>query len=90
MFEYAADCIKLPRSQLQLEQLDAPLIVNFPNYLETRRGNGAGSRKIRLAAIKSFTRYMKYREPSALEQIRRIQALPAKKTDTRLVRHFTV
>src|SRR5450432_1396218 len=89
LFEYAGDCIKLPPSQLQLEQLDAPLIVNFLNHLETSRSNGAGSRNIRLAAIKSFMRYMEYRVPSALEQIQRILAIPAKKTDTRLVRHLT-
>lgn len=89
LIEYASSCIKLPPSQLQLEQVDAPLIVNFLNHLETTRGNGAGSRNIRLAAIKSFMRYMEYRVPSALEQIHRILAIPAKKTDTRLVRHLT-
>lgn len=89
LFEYASVCLKLPPSQLQLEQMDAPLIVNFLNHLETSRGNGAGSRNIRLAAIKSFMHYMEYRVPSALEQIQRILAIPAKKTDTRLVRHLT-
>ena len=89
LFEYASACIKTPPSQLQLEQLDAPLIVNFLNHLETSRGNGAGSRNIRLAAIKSFMHYMEYRVPSALEQIQRVLAIPAKKTDTRLVRHLT-
>jgi site-specific recombinase XerD len=85
LFEYASACIKLPPSQLQLEQLDAPLIVNFLNHLETSRGNGAGSRNIRRAAIKSFMHYLEYRVPSALEQIQRILAIPAKKTDTRRV-----
>ena len=89
LFKYASDCIKLPPSQLQLEQLDAPLVVNFLNHLERTRGNGAGSRNIRLAAIKSFMRYLEYRVPSALDQIQRILAIPAKKTDTRLVRHLT-
>lgn len=89
LLEYASDCVKLPPSQLQLEQLDAPLVVNFLNHLETTRGNGAGSRNIRLAAIKSFMRYMEYRVPSALDQIQRILAIPAKKTDARLVRHLT-
>jgi hypothetical protein len=69
--------------------VDAPLIVNFLNHLETTRGNGAGSRNIRLAAIKSFMHYMEYRVPSALEQIQRILAIPAKRTDTHLVRHLT-
>ena len=33
---------------------------------------------------------MEYRVPSALEQIQRILAIPAKKGETRLVRHLTV
>ena len=35
--------------------------MNFLNHLETARGNGTGSRNIRLAAIKSFMHYMEYR-----------------------------
>jgi len=89
LFEFAGNCLKIPPSQLQLEHLDASLIVNFLGHLETTRGNGATSRNIRLAAIKSFMRYMEYRVPSALEQIQRILAIPAKKTETRLVRHLT-
>ena len=89
LFEYASDCIRVPPSQLQLEQLDVPLILNFLNHLETSRGNGPSSRNIRLAAIKSFMHYIEHRVPSALEQIQRILAIPSKKTDTRLVRHLT-
>ncbi len=90
LFEYASKCFKVSPSELHLEQLDASLIVNFLNYLETSRGNGPNSRNIRLAAIKSFMHFMEYRVPTALEQIRRILAIPAKKVDTRLVRHLTV
>lgn len=89
LFEYAAESIKVPPSKLCLEQIDAPLIVAFLNHLEMTRGNGASSRNVRLAAIKSFMHYMEYRVPSAIDQIRRILAIPAKKTDTRLVRHLT-
>jgi len=89
LFQYASDSLKVRPSELNLEQIDAPLVVNFLGHLETARGNGAGSRNIRLAAIKSFMHFMEYRVPSALEQIQRILAIPAKKTDTRLVRHLT-
>jgi integrase/recombinase XerD len=89
LFTYASDQLKIAPSQLQLEQLDAALITSFLNHLEATRKNGAASRNIRLAAIKSFMRYMEYRVPSALEQIRCILAIPTKKTDTRLVRHLT-
>jgi len=87
---YASKSLKVKPSELQLEQLDAPLIVNFLRYLETERRNGQNSRNTRLAAIKSFMHFLEYRVPSTLEQIRRILAIPAKKTDTRLVRHLTV
>ena len=90
LFEYASDRLKIAPSQLNLEQIDAPLVVAFLNHLETARRNGPNSRNTRLAAIKSFMHFMEYRVPSALEQIRRILALPVKKTDSRLVKHLTV
>lgn len=89
LFEYASDILKIPPSQLHLEQIDAQLIVDFLSHLETTRSNGSNSRNTRLAAIKSFMHYMEFRVPSALEQIRRILALPVKKTDSRLVKHLT-
>lgn len=65
LFEYASNCLHVPPSELHLEQLDAPLIVTFLNHLETVRGNGPNSRNIRLAAIKSFMRFMEYRMPTS-------------------------
>jgi site-specific recombinase XerD len=87
---YASDQLKVPPAQLHVEQIDAPLVVGFLNHLETARRNGPSSRNVRLAAIKSFMHFLEFREPSAMEQIRRILAIPPKKTDTRLVRHLTV
>jgi site-specific recombinase XerD len=89
LLTYASKRLKVPPSRLELEQIDAPLVVSFLNDLETTRSNGASSRNVRLAAIKSFMHFMEYRVPSALEQIRRILAIPMKKTDTRLVRHLS-
>ncbi len=88
--EYASARLKARPSQLEFEQLDAPMVLNFLRYLETTRHNGQNSRNTRLAAIKSFMRFMEYRVPSALEQIRRVLAIPTKKTESRLVRHLSV
>jgi site-specific recombinase XerD len=90
LLEYTSERLKVAPSQLDLEQIDAPLVVDFLGHLETARANGPSSRNIRLAAIKSFMHFMEYRVPSAMEQIRRILAIPAKKADSRLVRHLTV
>ena len=81
--------LKVAPSQLALEQIDTPLVVDFLNDLEITRRNGPSSRNVRLAAIKSFMHFMEYRVPSAMEQVRRILAIPAKKTESRLVRHLT-
>src|ERR1700737_3228744 len=89
LFEYASNRLKVPPSQLHLEQLDPDLIVGFLNYLETNRHNGPSSRNTRLAAIKSFMHFMEYRVPTALEQIRRVLVIPMKKSASRLVRHLT-
>src|ERR1700758_2705829 len=61
LLEFASERVKVPPSQLRLEQLDSNLIVEFLNYLETVRQNGPGSRNTRLAAIKSFMHFMEYR-----------------------------
>ena len=87
---YASTRLKVAPSHLAVEQLDAPLVLDFLQHLETTRGNGASSRNIRLAAIKSFLHFLEYRVPSALEPIRRILAIPFKKTESRLVRHLSV
>jgi integrase/recombinase XerD len=89
LLTYASKRLKIAPSRLQFEQIDAPLVVSFLNDLETTRSNGPSSRNVRLAAIRSFMHFMEHRLPSALEQIRRILAIPMKKTDTRLVRHLS-
>jgi len=87
---YVSKRLEVPPSQLQLEQIDVPMVLGFLQHLETVRGNGPSSRNVRLAAIKSFMHFLEYRVPSALEQIRSILAIPAKRAETRLVKHLTV
>jgi integrase/recombinase XerD len=85
LFEFAADRFKIQPSVLSLEQIDAPLISSFLEHLEAARGNSPQTRNIRLAAVRSFFRFLQHREPGALGQVRRVLAIPFKKTDSRLV-----
>ena len=89
LLAFASKRLQVTPSQLTVEQINAPLVLDFLNDLETTRGNGPNSRNIRLAAIKSFMHFLEYRVPSAIEQIRRILAIPVKKTESKLVRHLT-
>ena len=85
LFMFAAKRLKVSPSALTLEQLDAGLISAFLEYLEDKRKNAPVTRNVRLAAIKSFFRFLEYRQPAALEHVRRVLAIPFKKTDQRLV-----
>ena len=90
LFRFASERYGVTPSQLELEQLDASLIMDFLEHLQTHRGNTASTRNARLAAIKSFMRFCEYREPSVLEQSRRVLAIPFKRTDIRLVDHLSI
>ncbi len=85
LFEFASQKLGVEPSALMLEQLDASLISSFLEHLETARGNSAETRNIRLAAIRSFFRFLQHHEPAAVGQVRRVLAIPFKKTDHRLV-----
>jgi site-specific recombinase XerD len=87
-FEFTAQRLKVRPSALALEQLDAPLVLAFLAHLETERHNSPTTRNVRLAAIRTFMRFIEYREPSALAQIQRIRAIPMKRADTRLVNYL--
>lgn len=85
LFRFASERLKITPSKLQLEQIDATLIMDFLAHIESHRKNGASTRNARLAAIKSFMRFVEHRVPSALEQSMRIRAIPSKKFDRKLI-----
>ena len=66
LFEFAARKLKTVPSALTMEQLDAGLIAAFLEHLEKTRQNSAQTRNIRLAAIRSFFRFLQHRDPAAL------------------------
>jgi site-specific recombinase XerD len=82
---FAAERLKVTPSTLSIEQLDAALVLAFLEHLEQKRGNCARTRNSRLAAIKTFFRFLEYRLPSCLEQARQIRAIPVKKTDEKII-----
>ena len=90
LFMFAAKRLHTKPTQLSIEQLDTPTILDFLAHIERDRGNGAATRNLRLAAIKTFMRYVEYQVPSALEQIGQIHAIPVKRHDHKLVLHLTM
>jgi site-specific recombinase XerD len=90
LFEFASTRFKVTPSKLYLEQINAQLVMDFLVYLESSRNNSAQTRNARLAAIKSFMRFVEHRVPLLLEQSLRILAIPSKKTDTALINYLCI
>jgi site-specific recombinase XerD len=65
--------------QLDLDDLDAPLIGAFLEHLEQHRRNSPRTRNARLAAIHSLFRYAALRHPEHAATITRVMAIPAKR-----------
>jgi len=70
-------------SQLRIEDLDAPFIGLFLDYLESTRNNSARTRNVRLGAIHSFFRYVTLEEPAHALHCQRILAVPNKRHEQR-------
>jgi site-specific recombinase XerD len=66
-------------SDLAVEDLDSPFIGDFLEHLQRDRGNGARTRNTRLAAIRSFFRYVALQEPAHALICQRILAMPNKR-----------
>jgi site-specific recombinase XerD len=76
-------------SALSLEDLDAPLVLDFLEHLEHERGNSARTRNVRLAAIRSFMSYASVRDPTSLPIAQRVLAIPPKRYDQPILGYLT-
>jgi site-specific recombinase XerD len=74
---------------LRLADVDAPVVLRFLDYLEQERGNSVRSRNIRLAALRSFFRFVALRAPESLDIVTRVLAIPVKRTDQKLIGYLT-
>jgi integrase/recombinase XerD len=86
---FASQRLRTKPSRLEVEQVDVPLILAFLEHIELDRGNTARTRNARLAALRSFFRFLEYRVPACLDQALRVRAIPMKKTDEALVASLT-
>ena len=72
-------------AQLDLADLDAPLIAAFLEHLETNRRNSVRTRNTRLAAIRSFFRFASLRHPEHAALIARVLAIPNKRCERAVI-----
>ena len=75
----ASRCGK-PVERLKVEDLSADRVTAFLGHLERERGCSVQTRNQRLAAIRSFARYVSVRDAALVEWTGSIRAIPLKKT----------
>jgi len=85
LLRYASQLRSKPPTNLRIEDLDSALIGDFLAHVEKVRHNSARSRNTRLAAIRSFYRYVAMNEPEHALHCQRVLAMPNKRYVRRTV-----
>jgi integrase/recombinase XerD len=89
LLEFASGQARKQPCQLDIADLDAPMITAFLTHLEAGRANAVTTRNARLAAIRSLFRYAALRAPEHAAQISRVLDIPPKRCDRAIVSFLT-
>ena len=79
LLQFASAKLKRQPAMLVVNDIDAPLVLDFLDDLEKRRGNAERTRNARLAAVRTLVKYMAFQEPTFLPHAGRILAIPMKR-----------
>jgi site-specific recombinase XerD len=85
LLRFASEQTGRAPTKLNIEDLDSALVGDFLAHVETQRSNSARSRNTRLAAIRSFFRFVAMNEPDYMLHSQRILAMPGKRYVRRTV-----
>ncbi len=85
LLRFGSKRLSKPPTKLRIEELDADLVGDFLTHIETARHNSARSRNTRLAAIRSFFRFVAMNEPASMLHCQRILAMPSKRCVRRAI-----
>jgi integrase/recombinase XerD len=85
LVQFAVRRLAKPAERLEIEDLDADLVLAFLDFLERERGNSARSRNARLAVIRAFFQHVAFSDPAAIALAQRIRAIGLKRTVRRVV-----
>lgn len=86
---FAAKQTSKQPSELDIADVDAPLVAAFLDHLEHVRGNQARTRNNRLAAIHSLFGYAALEHPEHAGTIQRVLAIPTKRYQRNIITYLT-
>lgn len=88
LLRYCRDVRGVAPERLRLDQVGPSLVVEFLEYLEKQRHCSTRTRNQRLAALRSFFRYLQSEDPGRLAECQRILAIPSNRHQQRLIRYL--
>jgi len=88
LLRFVAERRKRLADSLDIDDLDTEQVTAFLEHLETKRGNTASTRNVRLAAIHAFFRYVAGQYPDRVEHCQRVLAVPFKRARSRPVEYL--
>ncbi len=89
LLSYMKEIQNIPPQKMTLELFTGQMTRQFLSHLE-KQGKSVSTRNQRLAAIKAFTNYLIYEDPSHLFQYQQILKIHAKKCAEPTVSYFTI
>ena len=90
LLRFAAEQTGKQPFQLDIDDLDAPLIGAFLKHLEDERGNSPRTRNARLGAIHSLYKYAALEHPEHANTIARVMAIPTKRHERNIVSYLNL
>lgn len=80
----------LEPDQIKLDHINRDTTLAFLDWLESIKNSSCSTRNQRCSAIKSFAKFMMYREPDFMAQWSAISAIKVKQTVKETVKHLSV
>ena len=82
---FAADYHQIKIASLRLEHLTVELIIAFLNHLQEDRNNSTRTRNLRLVAIKSLAKMIRFMYPQHRQLAQQILNIPQKRQQKKLI-----
>ena len=86
---YCQDVEGMRIEKLSIDDLTPELVDHFLQWLRIERNNGTATRSQRLAAIRSFVKYLQIKEPRLLLNFQQILAIPVKRAERKAINLLT-
>lgn len=88
LVSFVSTLLSVGIDKLKVSDITVDVITKFLDYLETERNVSVASRNNRLAAIKSFAKFLAWKSPEHIDWCHHVRLIPSKKTGKRMITYM--